>query len=97
MGESSWSITVRKSGTDGFHHTLTATTQKPTVTWIIGRKKPDIRANPTHTNSHQHPLHRHVPVIVNTPEARKDVSEAGVAVKFGLALGAFYRALQSPT
>lgn len=45
---------------------------------------------------HTHKLHRHVPVIVDTPEARKDVPEAGVAVKFGLALGAFYRALQSP-
>lgn len=42
-------------------------------------------------------MNKHLPVIVNAPEARKDVPEAGVAVEFGLTLGAFYRALQPST
>lgn len=47
-------------------------------------------------DTHQH-HHYNIPVIVNTPEAGKDMSEAGVAVKFWLTLGAFYGALQPPT
>lgn len=35
----------------------------------------------------------HSPVIVHTPEAGEDVSEAGVAVQLGLTLGPFDRAL----
>lgn len=42
-------------------------------------------------------MDKHLPVIIDTPEAGKDVSEAGVAVKFGLTLGALYRALQPST
>lgn len=42
-------------------------------------------------------LDRILPVIVHAPEAREHVSEAGVAVKFGLTLSAFYRALQPAT
>lgn len=38
-----------------------------------------------------------VPVMVEAPEVRKDVSEAGVAVQFGLTLGAFYGAFQPST
>lgn len=38
----------------------------------------------------------HQPVAVDAPEARQDVPEAGVAVQFGLALGALYGALQPP-
>lgn len=38
-----------------------------------------------------------LPVIVNAPEAGEDVPEAGVTVKLGLTLGAFYGALQTPT
>lgn len=40
---------------------------------------------------------KQLPVIVNAPEARKDVSEAGIAVKFGLTLGALNGALQPST
>lgn len=42
-------------------------------------------------------MDKHLPVIIDAPEAGKDVSEAGVAVKFGLTLGALYRALQPST
>lgn len=35
----------------------------------------------------------HSPVIVHTPEAGEDVSEAGVAIQLGLTLGPFDRAL----
>lgn len=38
----------------------------------------------------------HPPVTVDAPEARQDVPEAGVAVQFGLALGALDGALQPP-
>lgn len=38
-----------------------------------------------------------LPVTVDAPEARQDVPEAGVAVQFGLALGALDGALQPPT
>lgn len=54
-----------------------------------------------HTHTHWYhcseQTNKHLPVIVDAPEARKDVSEAGVAVKLGLTLGAFYRALQPST
>lgn len=35
--------------------------------------------------------------MVEAPEVRKDVSEAGVAVELGLTLGAFYGAFQPST
>lgn len=42
-------------------------------------------------------MNKRLPVIVDAPEARQDVSEAGVAVEFGLTLGAFYGAFQPST
>lgn len=51
----------------------------------------------SYMNAHKHPHNEHLPVIVYAPEARKDVSEAGVTIKFGLTLGAFYWALQPST
>lgn len=38
----------------------------------------------------------HPPVTVDAPEAWQDVPEAGVAVQFGLALGALNGALEPP-
>lgn len=85
-------------------------TQMSTVTWITSHQAASGRERErgtrieqtyeqiqqTHTSIAANET-KHLPVTVDAPEARKDVSEAGVAVKFGLTLGAFYRALQPPT